>query len=346
MIKQKLINILSFFLYYTGLIHILRSFGKKYFKILVYHSVDEKESIFTQGTGMFVSLKNFKKHIKYISTHYNPVSLHDFVKNLSNKKLIDGTIIITFDDGFADNFHVAYPLLNEYDIPATIFLVIETLKNKDLIWIQKLCYLINTKGVDTIYEAISSIHPDIKNGYSDESLPVVKKKQTFIEEYLTYSIKNNQRNKIISKLFQKFKISQHQVVSKNRIFLNWAQIKIMANNGISFGNHCSTHTPLSQLTREEQELEVLQAKNELVENLNPKFIPLAYPFGQEKDYLPSTEEIVKNLDHQCILDAKSSLNTPETPPYKLSRTPINNVPVYRFAFDVEKPVLKKIFSLK
>jgi len=66
----------------------------------------------------------FEQHLRYLkASHHIPVSLSEVEAYLlSGKALPDNAVVITLDDGFEDNYTQAFPLLQQYGIPATIFL--------------------------------------------------------------------------------------------------------------------------------------------------------------------------------------------------------------------------------
>lgn len=96
--------------------------------ILSYHRVNP----WYKDDALTVSVENFERQILYlIKKGYKFISLKDYISTNSNKKHI--YISLTFDDGFADNFWYAFPLLKKYKIPATIFLIAGFV-GKDLIF--------------------------------------------------------------------------------------------------------------------------------------------------------------------------------------------------------------------
>jgi peptidoglycan/xylan/chitin deacetylase (PgdA/CDA1 family) len=86
--------------------------------ILLYHRVAE---VTQDPYKLSVSPENFKKQLTYIKSHYNVISLKQLIDDLKNKTLKDKSLVITFDDGYQDNFNNALPILEELNIPATIF---------------------------------------------------------------------------------------------------------------------------------------------------------------------------------------------------------------------------------
>lgn len=105
----------------TGFQYINRNkTGKRGLIILTYHSIsNEIEPDVTVTPG------EFEKQIRYIiGKDYNVISLEEAVQYLQTDfEKASGSIVITFDDGYRDNYHNAYPLLRKYHIPATIFLI-------------------------------------------------------------------------------------------------------------------------------------------------------------------------------------------------------------------------------
>ena len=91
--------------------------------ILMYHYINSEEPL---RSRLGVSPKSFERQMRFLREHkYNIVSLEELTDLIKNKKKIPSkTIVITFDDGYLDNYTNAYPVLKKYNIPATIFVVI------------------------------------------------------------------------------------------------------------------------------------------------------------------------------------------------------------------------------
>lgn len=87
--------------------------------ILMYHSIDRNDVFFTVRPAAFA------KQMRYLrDNHYRIVSLPDLVDMLSTQTpLPDRAVVLTFDDGYADNYQHAWPILKKCGFPATIFLL-------------------------------------------------------------------------------------------------------------------------------------------------------------------------------------------------------------------------------
>ena len=87
--------------------------------ILMYHSIDESGSVIS------VSPSKFKDHMRALRRQgFQTISLSKVVECIhAGRKFPEKSVAITFDDGFKNNYSVAFPILKELDFMATIFLV-------------------------------------------------------------------------------------------------------------------------------------------------------------------------------------------------------------------------------
>jgi hypothetical protein len=101
--------------------------GKKGLTILTYHGISNE--IYPDET---VTPEEFEKQLQYIKENYKVISLEEAVEYIqADIEKIAGSIVITFDDGYSDNYHYAYPLLNKHNFPATIFLISDFINDKE-----------------------------------------------------------------------------------------------------------------------------------------------------------------------------------------------------------------------
>lgn len=111
---------------YTGYQYITRSKNsKKGLTILTYHSISNK--IEPDET---VTPEEFERQLQYIKENYKVISLEEAIEYLQTDfEKVSGSIVITFDDGYGDNYYNAYPLLKKHNFPATIFLISNFIRN-------------------------------------------------------------------------------------------------------------------------------------------------------------------------------------------------------------------------
>lgn len=115
---RKRLLFLAFILALPVICFIFWVYPKYTTPILMYHNIDYGEGSF------YVSPENFARQMGYIRNKgYQVITLDRLVNNINyGKKPLRNAVVITFDDGYRNNFEYAYPLLKKFNFPATIFL--------------------------------------------------------------------------------------------------------------------------------------------------------------------------------------------------------------------------------
>ena len=110
--------------------------------ILMYHRILPNEQINKNlDFGMTVSSLNFEKQIKSLKSKYKICPMNEFVNNLKKDKS-EFMLAITFDDGYKDNLVYALPILEKFEIPATIYITTKFLSENTEMWWYELSEII------------------------------------------------------------------------------------------------------------------------------------------------------------------------------------------------------------
>ena len=111
--------------------------------ILMYHRIADPE---LDPWGLCVSPRHFGEQLDVIRKYFHPLSLQDLLRGIENGRVPNRSIVVTFDDGYADNLHHAKPLLEKYGVPATIYLVAEALAEQRNFWWDELEWILMQPG--------------------------------------------------------------------------------------------------------------------------------------------------------------------------------------------------------
>lgn len=97
--------------------------------ILLYHHITTDEFTNEEAVSL-ISPSDFRLHMTAIKVHFNPISLRSYYEYVmcedGSVDIPENPIVVTFDDGYLSNYEIAYPILSELQIPATIFVVTDT----------------------------------------------------------------------------------------------------------------------------------------------------------------------------------------------------------------------------
>ena len=264
--------------------------------ILAYHRVYPKKDNFFVP---YVSPEEFENQIKYLQKYFKIFSLEELVNFLKNSKICNeeykNIAVITFDDGYKDNYIYAYPILKRHRIPATIFLTTDYIGEDRLFWWDEVGYIICNTKKDKIN--IPNIGEYSLNNNEEKNNCVV-----IISEKLK-KFPNKLKNEYISILQNKCNVTIPPGLGEKMV-LSWGEIHEMKDNGVNFGAHTKTHPILTNEILNEAEKEIVDSKKTIEKHLKIEIILFAYPNGSFNDEII---QLVKNNGFNCAVSTKQSV---------------------------------------
>jgi len=279
-IKYTIKVTIAYAMYYSGILWIIKHWKlNNNAVVLMYHRVlpaEVREESFSYS-GIIVSPETFETHIQFLEKHFNIVNCNQFTDHITeNKPFKNNTCLITFDDGWADNYHHAYPILAKYQTPATIFIPVDYISSNNLFWQESMGH--------TIYQLLRSSHSAATQAIASlgltelSSLPEAQQKERImdfvrVQKKRSYDEIDTLQHKL-NKALEGQSISQ-----QSDRYLNWPQINEMANNGVTFDSHACSHKILTRLSQHEISEELSRAKHVIEEKTYRKVLTIAYPNG-------------------------------------------------------------------
>ena len=305
-------------LYILRVHRILKLINRKKLTILMYHGFSDKKHTGVENyLGLHIEKQIFKNQLQYLKENYNIIFLAEAIKTIKEKKeLPRHAVVITIDDGYKSNYTLAYPIIKELKLPATIFLTTAFTDEYEYLWVDRLEFVIN----NTV-EAKLDIEIDFHEYYYD--LNNGKLKLHCLQE-LKMILKSKGvklREKIIAEVEAKLNV---KLAPENapEIYepLSWADIKVMSNSGlIEFGSHTHTHAILSKGDDSQIREELLISKKMIEDNTRKKCRFFAYPNGQLEDFNQTVINNLVELKYECGLTTISGKNSINSDLYKLKR---------------------------
>lgn len=92
--------------------------------VVGFHRVQE---VVEPDDGLTVTVRMFERHCRFFRRHFRVVPLRDIVEKLERGQRLNRELAITFDDGYRDNFEMAAPVLEKLSLPATFFVVTQSI---------------------------------------------------------------------------------------------------------------------------------------------------------------------------------------------------------------------------
>lgn len=338
-LKQFSINLVGFIAYYTGITEVfLRKVTNKNFAYVVMgHRLSDEDPFFFEGCNTVY----FDKSIRKLRKYFDFIGMNDFYRHLSTREPFKrASIVLTFDDGFRDNYTVGFPIFKRYRIPAIIYLTVNSIQGQELPWSQRLGYALyntNIEGFELSFNG-GRKHLAMKTRSQREN---AFKNLSRVCERLDYQ----PREELLAEIKTKLSVDLPM-----DMMLTWKMIAEMTMEGIEFGSHTLSHPLLANINQDEARNEILISKQIIENEINKIVEHFAFPAGSMNDGL---RDYVKEIGFKTSYIKRNVKklnfrNTHETDPHGIRRIGLHNAPHYvivtEFAgvFDFLRHLLKVI----
>ncbi len=308
--RERLRLLLATCFYYSGLVFLANrrlQHSAQRLIILNYHS----------AAG-----ENLRQQIRYLKQHYRVMHLEDALEELfhSSQNVVHDKrtpVVLTFDDGYLDNYTCGLQLARELHIPFTVFLIPGYIESGACFWWLAGEFLLNHTKLEkvTIKEKTYRLPADRQAAAK------------VIDRQLRFAVSVESRETFLVQLQEALEVSlptrAEEGYENTLLPLNWNEIHEMKASGlVSFGAHTMHHPLLEYIVDTEEVLyEVQEARNVLEQHLEQSIRTFAYPIGKMKDIGDAGLSAVSTAGYTWALTTIEELNTIDTNPYLLCRLP-------------------------
>ncbi len=295
-----------------------RTSGQPRLLILMYHRILPADDPRTQleEPGMVVTPCTFAQHLQILQQHFSIVRLSDWLQDKEQgKTLPQNACAITFDDGWLDNYEYAFPLLQEFGLPATIYLVAGMIgTNKDF-WPGRVARLIS---------AISTNYPQYWHAPEMQWLPYSFTDTPAPREQLSHTIATLKRqpDEAIHRRLDDCETALGiEYDNSNPVLLNWNQVKAMQKSGlIDFGSHTCNHIRLNRnLGNDTLHNEIIDSKQLIEQHTGHPAQTFCYPNG---DLCEQAIRLVAQT-YKGAVTTRNGWNDKNSQPHRLQRIGIH-----------------------
>lgn len=299
--------------------------------VLMYHRVCEVSS---DPWNLCVSPEHFAEQIESLVHKYPVISLSDLVRALKEGRLPRRAAVITFDDGYADNFWNAKPVLEKYNVPATVFVTTGYIGKDGEFWWDELeslilltaelplCIKVSIRGRDyqwMLEEVGSTSSIFSKNAPQNNGLTIDKENLRFIAyrdlHQILQPLNDEERENIMEEL--RLQVGKNGTYRTSYRPMKSEEVVKMADGGlIEIGSHTVTHSLLTAHSRKVQYEELTKSKRNLENLLNRPVTLFCYPYGGIET---AVSELVRDVGFEGACTTVSKPVTAGSPLFQLPR---------------------------
>jgi len=259
--------------------------------VLMYHRVIDKPFIYG------LSPTQFEKQIAYIAKRFRVVSMNTLIDEIRNDSVQPYTIALTFDDGHYDFYESAWPILQKYQIPASLYVTTDFINGNLWLWPDLLKYaLLNNTRASVDLPPLGKIlltADKLQNSWH------------ILGDYCL-TLNSNERLQFIEHFAQVANVILPAVPITPFTAVTWAQLAEMQQQGLDVGSHTVSHPILSALTDKDIEQELSASADNIRTRLGLVPKGICYPNGRMSDINDDVLTQAKKIGYEYGLLAQNS----------------------------------------
>jgi len=291
--------------------------------ILVYHRVTD---LVSDPEMLAVSPENFRRHMEFLKGQFRIVRFEEEWSDLQ-----EPAVVVTFDDGYADNVLEALPILEEVGVPATFFVSTGRIGTDNEFWWHQMEGLLLQDGEFPSRFELN----DARHGRAWDTDTLQQRRELYAKlNALMQKVAPDHRQEWLDQL-KKWAGSGDAGKDIHRSMTLEELNKLAASPWATIGAHTVTHSALSALSEEQQKEEIFTSKKDLEDRTGLQITTFSYPFGRKEDYDQTSVRLCREAGF-----IKAASNFPGqvhkwTDPFQLPRHLVRNWDLDTFTAKLE-----------
>ncbi len=283
---------------------------------LLYHRINNWPDYY----NMAVTPAHFEEQLVFLKENF---LISRFADDWSNVN--ETSVVITFDDGYEDNFLYAFPMLKKHNIPATIFVSTGNVGNDREFWWDELVHLCmeRTRHQDSFKLVDPIFSYEWETRTVEQCLDLANDMRVLLrrESYRTLDDWRRQlldwAGEDIPKKPINYSINEQQM------------LEMFQSNIIDIGGHTDKHMSLGKMEYDEQLRDCKESINKIQSVIGKKVDIFSYPFGGRGDYNDYTIDVMKRLGIRKAATTEAGIIT-NLDPYRIPRITIKDCDLESF----------------
>jgi peptidoglycan/xylan/chitin deacetylase (PgdA/CDA1 family) len=270
---------------------------------LCYHRIGDAERSEYDPGVYSASAQQFDDQMRYLKSRFHVATLEEVLEMLQHPSKMRGPqILLTFDDGYLDNYQIALPILESHGLQATFFLPTSFVGTDYLPWWDRIAYMVRHAGErEIVMKYPRSFSVQVTQTSMNASIRTVLK--AFRSGETTDS------DRFMRELEEECRVTA-PMRARTRLFMDWSEAADARRRGAAIGSHTHSHELLSRLTFEQQVEELEVSAKILRERLGITRDVLAYPVGTQTAFSPVTIQALQQARYDAAFSFYGGINSP------------------------------------
>lgn len=249
-----------------------------------YHRVGERAGQPWDRTLWNADAETLDTQLEILARHADVVTPED-LPQLVREDRPGRRVLVTFDDGYRDNFEIAFPLLRKHGLRATFFLTTGFIDDPRAAWWDEIAWMVRNARRSTL----------TKNEWFEDALALGPEQDASIAAIVARykTLPGEQTERYLEHLAQATGAGRCEQTASAEVWMTWDMVREMQHAGMQIGGHTVTHPILAQVPVERQEQEIAGCRTRLLEELHQEMELFAYPVGARGTFTDDTRRILR-----------------------------------------------------
>lgn len=257
--------------------------------VLNYHRVgDCNDSLFDHELWS-ASAEDFEQQVRFLSLNFDLIRIKD-LDDLWNRKR-GRHVLITFDDGYYDNYEWAFPILKSYNSPATFFLTTGFLDERKVAWWDEISWMVRSSTQTSLSEnPWTGTEISLNPADYDHSIKILLK--------IFKRLAGEKTDDFLNFLADQTGSGRCPQEITDQVWMTWDMVREMSEAGMDFGGHSVNHPILSNHPEETQRFEIEHCKQRIESEIDQSISAFSYPVGGKDCFDQRTRDGLKQAGYQ------------------------------------------------
>jgi peptidoglycan/xylan/chitin deacetylase (PgdA/CDA1 family) len=302
----------------AGVLDLLERFARRPgLLVLMYHRIGTPADAPYYAPIWSASAGAFREQMTRLRATYRIATLGEAVAlAASGFPVTEPTALVTFDDGYRDNFETALPILRELDVPAAFFLPTAFLQAPRLPWWDFVACAVNRATVRILrLERPEPLEIDLDRTPRPVAIARV------VQACLSHHVDVNDERGFRAHLADRAGADVDDAALGRALFMTWDHVRALAAEpGMAVASHAHSHRTLARLPEAEQRDELTEARRILEQEVGHTVYAVAYPYGWPGAFDATTERLAREAGYQLAFTGVEGVNRPgATDPFAVGR---------------------------
>lgn len=308
----------------SGLTRALEALPRRPFLLILnYHRVGAPEECRYNSELFNATVESLDEQVSHLKSRCHVATLEEVVEIVGKqqgkrRRWRHGMALITFDDGYLDNFTQAFPILRSHGVQGTFFLPTSFIGTLRIPWWDAIAFLIKASSC----RKIRLRHPyALEIDLCEQGIQATTRQIVRVYQSVRSS-PGFDSGEFLAALAESCGVELPEPAPE-RLFLDWREAAEMLRSGMAIGSHTQSHEILAGLSDEEEEREIRGSREELRRRLGFEAEAFSYPEGLPSSFLPRTCAALERAGYRIAVSYYGGINRPgDVRPFDLRRIEI------------------------